>query len=163
FYPPESAARYAADDQEILRRKEPLVNREEPIVDRASNERWYTTTKVPLRDGRGEVTGLVGISRDITERKRTEEALAERVRRASLAAEVGVALTQGDSLRAILQRCAEALVKHLDCAFARIWTLHEEANELHLLASAGLYTHIDGPHGRIPVGQFKIGQIAQER
>ncbi len=31
-----------------------------------------------------------------------------------------------------------------------------------LQASAGLYTHLDGPHGRVPVGQFKIGLIAQE-
>ena len=34
---------------------------------------------------------------------------------------------------------------------------------LHLRASAGLYTHLDGPHARVPVGQFKIGRIAQSR
>ena len=34
---------------------------------------------------------------------------------------------------------------------------------LELEASAGLYTHLDGPHGRVPVGRFKIGLIAQER
>jgi signal transduction histidine kinase/CheY-like chemotaxis protein/HPt (histidine-containing phosphotransfer) domain-containing protein len=34
---------------------------------------------------------------------------------------------------------------------------------LELQASAGLYTHLDGPHARVPVGQFKIGWIAQER
>ena len=32
-----------------------------------------------------------------------------------------------------------------------------------LRASAGMYTHTDGAHGRVPVGQFKIGLIAQER
>ena len=32
-----------------------------------------------------------------------------------------------------------------------------------LRASAGLYTHLDGPHSRVPVGQFKIGRIAQSR
>ena len=32
-----------------------------------------------------------------------------------------------------------------------------------LRASSGLYTHLNGPHGRVPVGQFKIGLIAQER
>src|SRR3990172_2879005 len=30
-------------------------------------------------------------------------------------------------------------------------------------ASAGMYTHINGPHGRVPVGKFKIGMIAEER
>ena len=36
-------------------------------------------------------------------------------------------------------------------------------NVLELRASAGLYTHLDGPHGRVPVGAFKIGRIAEER
>ena len=63
----------------------------------------------------------------------------------------------------MLQRCAEALVEHLDGAFARIWTLNEQEDVLELRASAGLYTHLDGPHSRVPVGKYKIGLIAQER
>ena len=38
---------------------------------------------------------------------------------------------------------------------------HEDVLELR--ASAGLYTHLDGPHSRVPVGKYKIGLIAQER
>ena len=63
----------------------------------------------------------------------------------------------------MLQRCAEALVDHLHGAFARIWTLNPQGDVLELQASAGLYTHLDGPHSRVPVGQYKIGLIAQER
>ena len=48
-------------------------------------------------------------------------------------------------------------------AFARIWTLNPAENVLELRASAGMYTHLDGPHGRVPVGTFKIGLIAEER
>ena len=55
------------------------------------------------------------------------------------------------------------MVEHLDAAFARIWTLNDRDNVLELRASAGLYTHLDGPHSRVPVGMFKIGLIAQER
>jgi hypothetical protein len=55
------------------------------------------------------------------------------------------------------------LVEHLDAAFARIWTLNEQNDILELQASAGIYTHIDGAHSRVPVGQFKIGLIAKER
>jgi len=101
--------------------------------------------------------------RDITERKRDEEMLAQTARLALLGAEVGVALTQKADLREILQHCAESMVHHLDAAFARIWTLDRGGTVLELQASAGLYTHLDGPHGRVPVGQFKIGLIAQER
>ncbi|MBD0372828.1 MAG: PAS domain S-box protein [Pyrinomonadaceae bacterium] len=97
------------------------------------------------------------------ERRLAEETLAERVRVAALSADIGVALTQSDTKREMLQRCAEALVKHLDAAFARIWTLNEAENVLELQASAGMYTHLDGGHSRVPVGKFKIGLIAEER
>jgi PAS domain S-box-containing protein len=97
------------------------------------------------------------------ERKRSEEVQRERVRVAALGADIGVALTQSDTKREMLGRCAEALVRHLDAAFARIWTLNEDENVLELQASAGLYTHLDGGHSRVPVGKFKIGLIAEER
>jgi PAS domain S-box-containing protein len=55
------------------------------------------------------------------------------------------------------------MVRHLDAAFARIWTLERDGWELELQASAGVYTRLDGHYSRIPVGELKIGLIAQER
>src|SRR5438309_513334 len=97
------------------------------------------------------------------ERKRAEETLADRRRTAELAADVGVSLTNRTTLRDTLQGCCEALVRHLDAAFARLWTLNDAEGMLELQASAGLYTHIDGAHGRVPVGKYKIGLIAAEQ
>ena len=102
-------------------------------------------------------------TRDVTERNRAERELLEQARLSALGADVGVALTQGAGLPETLQACAEAMVSHLDAAFARVWTLDEEAQVLELRASAGLYTHLDGPHSRVPVGEYKIGLIAEER
>src|SRR5208283_1039118 len=101
--------------------------------------------------------------RDITGRKQAEEALVERARLAALGADIGIALTRGGSLREVLRGCSEAIVQHLDVAFARIWTPNPQQDVLELQASAGMYTHIDGPHGRIPFGHLQIGLIAQER
>jgi PAS domain S-box-containing protein len=81
----------------------------------------------------------------------------------SLQAEIGISLLSNDSLSQMLRRCTEVVVEKLDAAFARIWTLNSKENVLELQASAGLYTHLDGPHSRVPVGKFKIGLIAQER
>lgn len=92
-----------------------------------------------------------------------EEAQTERARLLTLGADIGAALIQGDDLRDMLQRCAETLVKHLDAAFARVWTLNAAEDVLELQASAGMYTHLDGAHSRVPVGRFKIGMIAEER
>jgi signal transduction histidine kinase len=97
------------------------------------------------------------------ERRRAQTALLERARLAELTSDVGVALTQSTDLRAMLQLCAEALVRHLDVAFARIWTLDDAGGILELQASAGMYTHIDGAHSRVPLGQYKIGVIARDR
>lgn len=62
-----------------------------------------------------------------------------------------------------LQACTQALVTRVDAAFARIWILNEFDRVLELQASAGLYTHLDGDHARVPVGRFKIGRIAEQR
>src|SRR5436309_13230732 len=96
-------------------------------------------------------------------RRRAQTALLERARLAEWTADVGLALTRGAGLRETLQLCVEALVRHLDVAFARIWTLDDATSMLELQASAGMYTHVDGPHGRVPLGQYKIGLIAQQR
>ncbi len=84
-------------------------------------------------------------------------------RQLALTADIGRALTANAPPREQLQRCAEALVHRLDAAFARIWTLDEAQQVLELQASAGMYTHLDGAHSRVPVGSLKIGRIAQER
>src|SRR5205085_2118904 len=79
-------------------------------------------------------------------------------------ADVGFALAASDTLNNVLQRCAQALIKHLDAAFARIWTLNADDNVLELQASAGLYTRIDGQYSRVPVGEgTKIGLIARDQ
>jgi PAS domain S-box-containing protein len=111
----------------------------------------------------GEKRLFTGIIRDITDRKQAEIQIKERSKLMALGADIGKAITVHNDLQSMLGHCAEAIVKHLDAAFARIWTLNAEEQVLELQASAGLYTHIDGAHGRIPVGKFKIGLIAQER
>lgn len=85
------------------------------------------------------------------------------VQQTAFIADIGVALSADDALPAILQACAEAVVRHLGAAFARVWTLAPEDDVLALRASAGQYTHLNGPHSRVPVGALKIGLIAAER
>lgn len=106
---------------------------------------------------------LYGIVHDVTERNLSQQLLQERASLAALTGDVNLALATAGGLREILHRCASAVVQHLDAAFARIWTLNAAETTLELQASAGLYTHLDGAHARVKVGQLKIGRIAQER
>jgi PAS domain S-box-containing protein len=97
------------------------------------------------------------------ERQRAEEARAESERLTAFTEGLGLVLRDSVTLEGMLQGCAEAMVRHLGAAFARIWMLNERTDVLELRASAGMYTHLDGPHSRVPVGQLKIGRIAQQR
>ena len=80
IFPKELAEHYFTDEQEIIRSGMSLVNREEEVIDEYGNKRWLLTTKVPLKDGEGKSVGIVGMSRNITQRKLMEESLAEHTR-----------------------------------------------------------------------------------
>ncbi|MEI8123199.1 MAG: ATP-binding protein, partial [bacterium] len=75
FFPHELAVQFRAEEQALMSRDQPCINREAAITDSMGVERWVLTTKVPLRDHTGAITGLLGINRDITERKHAEEAI----------------------------------------------------------------------------------------
>ena len=77
FFPKDLAEHFIRDDRQVMASGEPLMNREETVPDPQGNERWLLTTKVPLRDTDGNVEGLVGMSRDITDRKIAEQELQQ--------------------------------------------------------------------------------------
>jgi diguanylate cyclase (GGDEF)-like protein/PAS domain S-box-containing protein len=77
IFPPQFARLYQAEDRQVLETGEPLVNSESPSQGPDGTEQWVLTSKVPWRDMHGNIVGVVGISRDITERKRTESALRD--------------------------------------------------------------------------------------
>jgi diguanylate cyclase (GGDEF)-like protein/PAS domain S-box-containing protein len=74
FFPRDMAEGFFADEQAVIRSGRPLIDREEQVLDQITGQtREISTTKVPFRDRAGNVIGIVGIGRDITERKRYEE------------------------------------------------------------------------------------------
>lgn len=77
FHPVEQAQEYYNDEQHILVHGEPLINKLERQVDPQGNEIWASVTKVPIYTQSGSIAGLVGLSRDITQLKKTEQALRQ--------------------------------------------------------------------------------------
>ena len=77
FYPHELAEKYRADDGEVIRTGQVMEMVENYLVQ--GEERWINITKVPFRDGRGQVVGVLGIFDDITQRKLAEEGRERRI------------------------------------------------------------------------------------
>ena len=77
FFPKELADEYHADEQNIIKTGQPIINKDEPNVDMDGNKIWILTTKVPLYEADGSICGIVGVSRNITGRKHAEEQLQE--------------------------------------------------------------------------------------
>ncbi len=77
FFAKTVALEFQADDELVLRTGAAIINREEIANTHNGTNRWLSTTKVPLRNREGKIVGLVGIGRDITERKHAQELLAQ--------------------------------------------------------------------------------------
>jgi two-component system sensor histidine kinase/response regulator len=75
FYPAEIAEGFLADDRSVLQTGKGVINREEFFIDKAGKKHWLLTSKIPLKDHNNNIIGIIGIGRDITERKIAEEAL----------------------------------------------------------------------------------------
>jgi PAS domain S-box-containing protein len=78
FYPKELAEKYRTDDKRIMKAGKIEDIEEKYIQD--GEERFVHTVKTPIKDEKGNVIGILGIFWDITERKRAEEELANKVK-----------------------------------------------------------------------------------
>ncbi len=79
LYPHKLAARFYTREQRLIRTGEPLINREESDIDENGNEKWSLTTKVPLKDSFGNIVGLVGVNRNITRRRQSQQKLMQEI------------------------------------------------------------------------------------
>jgi PAS domain S-box-containing protein len=76
----EAELRYETE-QNIMNTGLPSIDGESVSEGQDGDRRWYVSTKVPVRDNQGDIVGLVGINRDITESKRAEELLKQSEKR----------------------------------------------------------------------------------
>lgn len=75
FFTEDHARQAFNDEQELMRTGKPIVDKIERETFPTRPDGWVSTTKVPIYDPQGNIAGLVGISRDVTERVKAEEAI----------------------------------------------------------------------------------------
>jgi PAS domain S-box-containing protein len=131
----------------------------------------------------GKYYGRLWIFHDITERRRTKEALLTNEKRLREFNELQGLLLPPNRIELKLKLITDAVVRIMGADFARIWMIkpgdrceagciHAQETEgahtcrfqdrcLHLMVSSGSYTHTNGQvHARVPFGCYKIGKIA---
>ncbi|HVS37855.1 MAG TPA: PAS domain S-box protein [Gemmataceae bacterium] len=77
----EHARQTQAEEEEIIRTGSPVVSKDVAMTWPDGRATWCSVTKMPLRDLQGRIVGTFAVARDITERKRTEEALRQTAER----------------------------------------------------------------------------------
>ena len=66
------ATQFRSKECEILRTGTAMIDEEEAVFDANGEEKWFSSSKIPLRNADGDIIGLLGVARDITARRKTE-------------------------------------------------------------------------------------------
>ena len=77
FFPQERAKEYFKDESQIIKSGKPIIDKVEKVI-YSGKEFWFSTSKIPWYDKNGNIMGIMGISRDVTKRKKSEESLLGR-------------------------------------------------------------------------------------
>jgi PAS domain S-box-containing protein len=108
IWPADLAERYVADDKEVIASGQGK-RVEEPLLDKDGHTRWIETIRTPIFDENGLPVGSTGISRDITERRKIDNALLEseeKYRNMVERANDGVAILQNDLVKYVNPKMA---------------------------------------------------------
>ena len=141
IHEPEMARNFRVIEDNILRTGNAMIDKEKSVINSSGATKWLSTTKVPLRNKKNEIIGLVGVSRDITERRH-----ADRLRDAQ--AEILEMIATGAPLETVLDRLVQLVESQLTGILGSILLLDQDGIHLRRGAARSLaevYTKaIDG-------------------
>lgn len=110
FFVEDHAREAYESEQQIIRTGQPIINKEEKEIYPDGSVTWLSTTKVPIYDEEGRVAGIVGISRDVSDRKLAEEERMKLIQEQAARAEAEVA----EKRAAFLAHASSILTSSLD-------------------------------------------------
>jgi diguanylate cyclase (GGDEF)-like protein/PAS domain S-box-containing protein len=123
LYTHEDAQQFFEIEQKIIGSGHAAADMDERIVDASGETRWLSTTKVPLLDDRNKAAGLLGISRDITERKRADVLRTGQ-------SEILEMIAMSAPLDGVLDRLMRLVESQLTGIFASVLLLDDEGAHL---------------------------------
>lgn len=141
-FPPELAARFRRQDVEVMRTEQ--LQQFEEVIAAPSGSRYYLTVKFPTRDADGGVSGVAGMSTDITALKRNE--MLEQKR-----GEVLQSLLASDPLGVIFLRLVEFVENGVPDSRCSILTINPDDNTLEVACAPNLPADYNAAVHGVPV------------
>ena len=141
----ESAEGFYRVEQRIMDEAAAQFDIEESLRRGDQTKSWWLTTKIPLTDDQGRVIGLIGIARDITQRRREE---AIRSGQSTLLEMIA----RNERLQTILKTLVLLVESQIDGLNASILLLDAEGERLHLGAAPNLPSAYNALIGGIAIG-----------
>jgi PAS domain S-box-containing protein len=166
FSPPELAAQFYADDQAFFQSGQSPIYIEDMIIDHVTRQqRWVLATKALLRDAQGQIVGLVGVNRDITDNKRLEQQVqawlerrGRQIQLSALTAQEMAALTDLDQF---FQNVVARIKEQLGFYHAQLYRYNPDTKTLKLVAGyGGIGAQMLAESYQVALGQGLIGAAA---
>ncbi len=135
---PELAELYARHDNEVLKGNAPIVQ-EEFLLTTGGEARWIEMHKIPLRDDRKRVIGVLGLCFDITQRKHTEQEFEQTSKHNRLLFEMAtrINVNTGSSLHASFRRICSTVASALAIDRVSIWRFNDKRTSIHMHSIEG--------------------------
>ena len=131
FYPEAVGALHFAHEQEIIISGRSSVDHEARSFDETTGEKWFSTTKLPCRDGAGRVVGLVGVCHDITSRRQADSMRREQ-------AEVLELVAMNAPLVQVFDRLAHMIEAQIRGVKACVMLLEPDGSQLRVASAPSL-------------------------
>jgi len=161
LYPREIAARYYANDLEVIRTGQPKRDIIAPHPTAAGMLRWVQADKLPYRDRDGKVAGVIVCAMDITERKQAEAALAVRIAQMQAVHAIAEEVTRELDLSKLLELIVQRAAALLEATRSIIYLWDEET---HTLRPRAWYNTSEWLSDlRLRLGESVAGVVAQRR
>jgi PAS domain S-box-containing protein len=161
FYAPEFAQETLGDERRIITTGQAQSGKVEQLRWPDGRVRWGSASKAPIRDSQGQVIGIVGITRDITERIQAEEALTQRVGQLELLNQVSRHLTAELSLDYLLSNAASLIQESFGYPHIGLFLVEHEPEELVMKARAGSYAELFPLNHRLTLDEGINGWVAR--
>ncbi len=132
LFPGEIAEQTTADELLVMKTGNPIINKEEYIVNYEGKSKWLLTTKVPRKNNLGEIIGIIGLGLEITDRKKSENEI--KLNNERLESLVRISQYSANDTKELIDFALEEAIRLTQSKIGLIF-VHDENSKKYLLFS----------------------------